>query len=370
MGNKHSHQYDAYYTKMTIDPYKVLGLDKNVEFTWDDLKTAYRRVSMQVHPDKGGSTELFNTVSECFRTLALELKAREASLSHFERKRQAQQYYDREQEQVERFRQANLSNDQQRQMNDFALDKEDELLVDKSKNKGSRDHKSHKSHKGHKDDEEEDEVNEIVDSSDFKGDEFDFNTKFNKIFEESRVDDVGHDFGYGEMMAKSTKDREDFSIERRLAKYTHETFNRTFDEVVKPAGTDVTIYREPEALPMCRKLAYVELGADKPNDYTRSEDTDSRSLKYTDYIRAHTTERLVDPRAIKTRKEYKDVEEYEKARDRTIKKKQTKEELQFIAQKKKEEEEAEEARLARLKTYDAKVAQRYELAQNRLSFLK
>ena len=78
MGNNNSRSYEEYYKSMDdrptnpgdvasmMDPYRVLGVSKT--YTWDDLKDAYRRLSLQVHPDKGGSDELFNIVTTCFRT--------------------------------------------------------------------------------------------------------------------------------------------------------------------------------------------------------------------------------------------------------------------------------------------------------------
>ena len=334
MGNKQTHQYDMYYTQMTIDPYKVMGIAKNEEFTWEDLKNAYRRISIQVHPDKGGSAELFSTVTDCFRTLALELKARESNINHHQRKSQSQEYYSREAEQVERFRQASLS-----------TEKGGTERVDNDYGKGEDDNGDN-------------------------GEEADFNTKFNKVFLEAKVEDEGHDFGYGEIMAKSSEKREDFTIDRRLDKFSNEAFNKTFDAVVQPTKSDVIIYKEPEALPMCKKLQYVELGADKPSDYTRSEDADTHSLKYTDYKLAHTTERLVDPRTIKTRKEYKNIEDYQNARDKHVKKSQTKEEVEYLRAKQENEALAEEARLKRLASYDVKIGQKYDLASNRLSYIR
>ena len=305
MGNKTSHQYDQYYDTVqqhTLDPYRVLGVAP--DFTWDELKAAFRKISAQVHPDKGGSAELFNAVTECFRTLGMELKAREADRPHHVRRQPAREYVqeqehekEQEKEQVERFQAGDT-----------------------------------------------------------------FTTKFNKVFDENKLEDEGNDFGYGSTMTKSMATREDFSKPASTApkSFSNERFNRAFDETVSAPKQEVTVYREPEALPMSKRLQFTELGADKPGDYTKSEDADSRSLKYTDYMRAHTTERLVDPRSIKTRKEYRSVDDYEKDRERTLKKKPSKEETSYREQRELEEERAEEDRRRRLADHDARVARQYE----------
>ena len=47
--------------KPKLNPYKVLGIDKNFDET--TLKKAYLRMAMKTHPDKGGSEEQFQLVS-------------------------------------------------------------------------------------------------------------------------------------------------------------------------------------------------------------------------------------------------------------------------------------------------------------------
>lgn len=64
-------------THTDIDPYKVLHVRKN--FTEKELKDAYRLKALQAHPDKGGTEEMFQLVTQCFAVLANELKRREAS---------------------------------------------------------------------------------------------------------------------------------------------------------------------------------------------------------------------------------------------------------------------------------------------------
>ncbi|KAF5792468.1 putative DnaJ domain, Chaperone J-domain superfamily [Helianthus annuus] len=59
--------------QITIVSEIVLGVDKN--FTFDDVKKAYRKLSLKVHPDKNkapGSDEAFKKVSKAFKCLSDE----------------------------------------------------------------------------------------------------------------------------------------------------------------------------------------------------------------------------------------------------------------------------------------------------------
>lgn len=69
---------------LSVDPYKVLGLRKN--FTERELKDAYKVKALKVHPDKGGSDELFQLVTDCFKALARALKEREGERTFHELK--------------------------------------------------------------------------------------------------------------------------------------------------------------------------------------------------------------------------------------------------------------------------------------------
>ena len=50
------------------DYYEVLGVNKNS--TQDEIKKAYRKKSMEHHPDKGGDEEVFKEIAEAYDTLS------------------------------------------------------------------------------------------------------------------------------------------------------------------------------------------------------------------------------------------------------------------------------------------------------------
>lgn len=69
---------------MDVDPYEVLNVPK--DFTVDQLKHAYKKLAMKVHPDKGGSEYMFNLVTACFKHLMKEYKRRTSDKQHNELK--------------------------------------------------------------------------------------------------------------------------------------------------------------------------------------------------------------------------------------------------------------------------------------------
>ena len=48
---------------------RLLELEPGGSYTLDDLKSAYRRRAMTVHPDRGGDPELFQAINDAFQSL-------------------------------------------------------------------------------------------------------------------------------------------------------------------------------------------------------------------------------------------------------------------------------------------------------------
>lgn len=304
MGNSSSrtHTYQQYYQALEhgvpvdLDPYEVLGVAK--QHTWDELKSAYRRTAALVHPDKGGSPEVFHYVTECFKKLAYELKAREADRPHFELKQQSHAF----------------------------MAQQPTARAPETATEGGED----------------------------------FLDRFNRMFEDNRLEDEEHGFGYGHMMEKSSAKRDDIQVKNYIkGSFTNEKFNQVFDKKV-PVSKDVVVYKEPEPMSLAKRLACTEIGADRPDDYSSSVEKGSRqNLAYTDYMKAHTTTRLVDPR-LGARKEYRNVKEYERARAGAVASGPTEEERAWMEEKQRQEEEAEAKRLQRVQERDRLVGSHYD----------
>lgn len=54
-------------SKKTKDPYKILNVNKNA--SGKDIKSAYRKLASEKHPDKGGNTEEFAEINEDYSIL-------------------------------------------------------------------------------------------------------------------------------------------------------------------------------------------------------------------------------------------------------------------------------------------------------------
>ena len=303
MGNSSSRQYTyhQYYEVIKndksfdfnkinyelLDPYEVLEVRKN--FTWDELKDAYKYTAFITHPDKKGGNEIvFNFVTDCFKKLAYEYKAKQQDKTFIDLKKQVEEYYSNEEE-----------------------------------NKGKP---------------------PPIDEN--------FHERFNRTFNMCRLDNEEVDFGYGELMEKSSKEREDYKQENIFdkKKFDNSNFNKIFDKHTQKPPSQVIKYREPEPMILAKKMNYTELGGKRPDDYSSSVERDSKnSLIYTDYKKAYETTRLVSDEELSKIKEFKSVEDFQVYRDKKLKKGLSDKERRYMEMKKLKEEQEEEERIERLK---------------------
>ena len=120
------------------------------------------------------------------------------------------------------------------------------------------------------------------------------------------------------------------------------------------------MYKEPEPLQLAKSIQYTELGG-KTDDYSSSiERGEKRGIQYTDYMKAHTTSRLINPEEIKERKSYKNVEDYEIARSEAVKRAATDDELKWMKEREEIEQRREYERLQRLKSRDHEIGKHFE----------
>jgi curved DNA-binding protein CbpA len=289
----------------SLDPYEVLSVPKN--FTWEELKNGYRKAALLTHPDKnGGNDRVFNYVTKCFETLAIEFKKRDADKPHHMLKEQSKNFF---------------------------LDQQ----------------------------------NSIPHPSEVFNRDVPFEERFNKTFDICKVNNEEMDFGYGSIMDKSSKNREELSINNIFNRdnVDNSTFNDIFKKNVAPPSKELIKFKEPEPLQLAKNIQYTELGGKKPDDYSCSVEQAKNGLNYTDYMKAYNGQRLVNEDDIINRKEFKNVEEYENYRDKKIKKKLSSKELQMQQLKKEREEKEENERLNRLKLYDENITRMHDKA-NRL----
>lgn len=275
-----------------LDPYEVLEVKKN--YTWNELKDAYKYTAFLTHPDKKGGNEIvFNFVTECFKKLAYDFKAKQQDKTFLDLKKQVEEYYSKEKE----------------------------------------------------DDKKPPPIDE------------NFHDRFNRTFNMCRMDNEELDFGYGDTMENSSKVREDFKQEKLLdnKKFDNKNFNKIFEKHTEKPLNEIIKYRDPEPMVLAKKMNYSEIGGKRPDDYSSPVERDGRNLIYTDYKKAYSNTRLISEAEIKTKKDFNNVEEYQKYREKKLKKGLSEKELNYMENKKIREEEEERARLERIENENRRI---------------
>jgi curved DNA-binding protein CbpA len=274
---------------LKYDPAQILGLDKNTKHNINDIKKAYRNLALKYHPDKGGSEEIFKILTKAYVALI--------------KKNEKENYNE----------------------------------------KSFFDLKS--------------QAQDNTTESQFQEDDFDVK-HFNNLFDEYKLENVEVDNGYGDWMKSDNKD----NIKPNKIfnqKFNLDIFNKVFDELKTDDEIDnkvneqITVYKEPEILPVGAGLQYSDVDYNKIGDYSRefNVNDNTKGLYFTDYKKAHTNTTLINPNAVNKREQYKDVEELTQARENqnfTM----TEEERRQLEIKSKLEEEKENQRLLRLKQRD------------------
>jgi curved DNA-binding protein CbpA len=273
-----------------MDPYKILKVEKHCSI--GQLRAAFKKVAIKVHPDKGGNEELFNIVVESYIVIYKKIKSESGDKDFNE-----------------------LKSDSRNQFQNLKKTKHVSFEVDQN------------------DDE--------------------FSTKFNKIFDDNKFHDPTDD-GYGQFMSQSSKEREELDISKSVKNF--KDFNSAFDDQ-EAMNKEIIMYKEPEPLTMSKSLAFNELGVDKVDDFS-SDTTNSRNIGYCDYMKAHTTNKLVDKRYIKETQSYKNMDDIEKSRS-TQRFELSSEDRKKIDDGLKKDKEREINRQLNLQNYDKNVNEHF-----------
>ena len=276
-----------------LNPYEVLEVSKT--FSWDELKEAYKHTALLTHPDKvGGNKIVFNFVTECFKVLAEEYKARNSNKTFMELKQQVNSYYSKDEDKIP----APITGDSFNE-----------------------------------------KFNKTFEMCKLEDDENDFG--YGDMMNESSK--IREDFSQENLFEKK--------------KFDNTSFNKIFTKHTPPPPKELVKYKEPEPMVLARTMNYTEIGGKRPDDYSSSAEKSSKNnLIYSDYKIAYSNTRLVDEETMtKSLKDFKSIEEYEKYRNSKIKKGLTDKEKLYIENKKIKEEQEEYLRLERIKQNDIKI---------------
>jgi curved DNA-binding protein CbpA len=151
-----------------------------------------------------------------------------------------------------------------------------------------------------------------------------FIKKFNKLFDENRLEDPVMDRGYDEFMK--------------------------MDEIEVKSNSQISKFRLPAPQSSSKSLNFTELGKCKEDDFSGKNDSSAR-LHYMDYREAHMTSKLVNTNEIKKRDTYKNLNDIEKKR-KSQNFKVTPEEEYYYKKLDEIEKKEEQSRLDNLKRLD------------------
>lgn len=222
--------------------YEILGLDDSVPLTHETLRAAYKRAALKVHPDKGGSPEAFDAVSRAFLYVQEVLEklipksAKDGSDPRFT----------------------------------TAVTPESALAA-----RGIHPTAPAPASAAKLEDAPPIALNPK---------KLDMNL-FNKLFEENKLPDPDKEDGYGDWL-KSQESRGSTAAAMR-GKYNKDMFNKMFEEEAvkynsaQQQDTALSKYKPPSELTLAPGFG-VELGGDRPAQFTKTSVTGGRGLDYTD----------------------------------------------------------------------------------------
>lgn len=241
-----------------MNPYEVLNVSRN--FTLQELKDNYKRIALKVHPDKGGSEQLFLLVTKCFKKLLQEYNRRQSDKQYHELKA--------------------------------------EFL------KATDDHRERRKHV---------DMPPAANGSGSSSERFDLD-KFNRMFTEHRLDEVT-DKGYSRWMNDSAPPDTSSATYKSSKGFKIDSFNKAFETqaTIDRNNKYIVKYKEPEPLITTKKISFTELGQEDIDDFSGDNMT-KKTLNFMDYKVAHTTSKIVDPRVVQERRTYRNITELEAAR--------------------------------------------------------
>jgi hypothetical protein len=311
-----------------VDSLRLLGLNTN--YTIEELKSAYKRMAMETHPDRpGGNTEKFQLITQCYMSLLERLKGQTPAKSAMDLRADARAATTN----------GSSSGASDGQSNDPV-------------GKGAARRKS--------------QVPPKFINPDGQG----FNVKlFNKLYEENKIWDPNDD-GYEDWLRKGDVDEIRKAPPVFSKSFNIGVFNSTFEDWKQQANQggvsgQIQKYERPQEL-ISTSSGYTVLdGGQAITDFTKSLDSPG-ALNYSDLKAAYTGGcDMIDPRTVDARKEYRNVEELIRDRDRldyVLSPEDAAIEERFARERAQREQE----RLSRLSSRDTLVGQHYQQTHERL----
>jgi curved DNA-binding protein CbpA len=231
----------------------VLGLEEEVALTEEDLRKAYKKAAVKVHPDKGGTEQEFEAVTRAYAYLTDILKRIHGGRS------------------------------------------KEGVVQEPSKLNDSR--------------KTESKEWEMVQPVRLNPKKLDMNA-FNTIFEKTRIPDPDEE-GYGDWL-KGGEGGEKEAGPNFGGKFNRDVFNRTFEEESKKRANSGSALSAvvPQALTLAPGHG-VEIGRGAAEDYTAPA---GGNMRYTDLKRAYTTDNTFSNQVANVQVESRTYDKYSESR--------------------------------------------------------
>ena len=224
---------------------QILGIEESASLSEELLKKAYKRAALKAHPDKnGGSEKEFEAVTRAYAYLVEVVKRVSGSASA--------------------------------QANQGPLPSMDSVQEQRRKTAY---------------------VHEAPPQQTLNPNNLNMSV-FNEIFEQTRMPEPDED-GYGDWMKDAADERATAQMKPKFGKeFNRDVFNKMFEEESRNSskGQQIITYSDPQEIV---PVAGVELGRDRPSDYTAPFNADG--IQYTDLKNAYTRENTISNKVANVR---------------------------------------------------------------------
>jgi curved DNA-binding protein CbpA len=213
---------------------QILGIEESATLSEELLKKAYKRIAIKAHPDKGGSEEHFEAVTRAYAYLTDIVKRVAGSAGTAAASKPVPSM---DTVRSRRAEEANIYDAPPTALNPNNLNM----------------------------------------------------SVFNQVFEENRMPEPDED-GYGDWLKTEQSGSAGASAgaKKFSGKFNRDVFNQAFEEEARSNSTALMAYHDPQEIV---PVAGVELGRDRPSDYTAPFNADG--LQYTDLKNAYTRENTI-----------------------------------------------------------------------------
>ncbi len=299
------------------NPYEILGLEQN-DLDTSNIRKAYKKMALKYHPDKAGEeyTEQFQVITQSYIYLLKKAEDAEKRNGNFMDNLEHQKYnnnytpnstktdpsYDLANKIAERSRDLEVSSNQKPKRT-YNRKKSNENLQRVGETRISDYLPLQNVNKAK-------EVNYL--DEDAKGDIMDVNeknfdiNKFNSLFEKYKMPNE-EDKGYGDILKHGLNNEDDEVGEIFNKGMSKEIFNAHFDTMKSKKSSKKQDPLIPESFDSSSRVSCAQIG--NASNFSGAKYTDIKQAFYEDNM-------LIDPNSVKTRKDYRNLQELENERSR------------------------------------------------------